>query len=73
MASTRREGQMHALVEPDPCPPRTFTHSASNPASVAPTASIVDDLEGFKPKPNAIAYVIASLSSSSSSDDEFDD
>ena len=63
---------MRAPVEPDPRPPCAFTHSTSTPASVAPTAAIVDDLEGFEPKPDAIAYVIASPGSSSSSGAEFD-
>ena len=63
---------MQAPVRPDPRPPRAFTHSVSTPASVAPTATIVDDLEGFEPEPNAVAYVIAILGSSSSSGDEFD-
>ena len=63
---------MRALVQPDPCPPHTFTHSASTPTSVAPSAAIVDDLEGFEPEPDAIAYIIASLGSSSRSGDEFD-
>ena len=63
---------MRAPVQPNPCPPRAFTHSASTPASVAPTAPIVDDLERFEPEPDAIAYVIASPGSSSSNGDEFD-
>ena len=63
---------MQAPVQPDPRPPRAFTHSASTPASVAPTATFLDDLEGFEPEPDAIAYVIASSGSSSSSGDEFD-
>ena len=63
---------MQAPVEPDPRPACAFMHSASTPASVAPTATIVDDLEGFELEPDAIAYVIASLSSSSSSGDGFD-
>ena len=63
---------MQAPVQPDPRPPRAFTHSASTSASVASTAAIVDDLEGFELEPDAIAYVIASPDSSSSSGDEFD-
>ena len=59
---------MQAPVQPNPRPPRAFTHLASTPTSVAPTAAIVDDLEGFEPEPDAIA----SLGSSSSSGDEFD-
>jgi len=63
---------MRAPVQPDPRPPRAFTHSASTSSSVAPTAAFVDDLEGFEPDPDAIAYVIASPGSSSSSGVEFD-
>ena len=72
MAGTSREGQMQAYVEPDPRPPRAFTHSASTPTSVAPTAAIVDDLERFEPEPDAIAYVIVSPGSSFSSGAKFD-
>ena len=50
------EEQMRAPVHLDPRPPHAFTNSAS----VAPTVAIVDDLEGFEPEPDAIAYVIAS-------------
>ena len=63
---------MWAPVQSDPHPPHAFMHSTSTPASVSPTATIVDDLEGFEPEPDAIAYVIASPGSSSSSGDEFD-
>ena len=63
---------MRAPVQPDPRPPRAFTHSASTSTSVAPTAAFVDDLEGFEPDPDAIAYVIASPGSRSSSGAEFD-
>ena len=63
---------MRAPVQPDPRPPRAFTHSASTSASVAPNATFVDDLDGFEPDPDAIAYVIASPGSSSSSGAEFD-
>ena len=63
---------MWAPVQPDLHPPRAFTHLASTPASVTPTATFVDDLEGFEPDPDAIAYVIASPGSSSSSGAEFD-
>ena len=64
---------MQAPVQPDPHPPRAFTHSSSTSASVAPTTAFVDDLEGFEPDPDAIAYIIASPGSSSSSGAEFDD
>ena len=63
---------MWAPIQPDPRPPRAFTHSTSTPTSVAPTTTIVDDFVGFKSEPDAIAYVIASPDSSSSSGDEFD-
>ena len=63
---------MRAPVQPDPRPPRAFTRSTSTSASVAPTATFVDDLEGFEPDPDAIAYVIASPGSSSSGGAEFD-
>ena len=63
---------MQAPVQPNPRPPHAFTHSASTSSSVAPTAAIVDDLEGFEPEPDAIAYVIVSPGSSSSSGAEFD-
>ena len=62
---------MRAPVQPDPHPPRAFTHSASTSSSVAPTAAFVDDPEGFEPDPDAIAYVIASLGFSSSGGAEF--
>ena len=64
---------MQAPVQPDPRPPHAFRHSASTSSSVAPTATIVDDLEGFEPEPDAIAFVIASPCFSSISSDEFDD
>ena len=55
-------------------PPRASTHSTSTPASAtASTAAIVDDHEGFEPERDAIAYALASPSSSSSSGDVFDD
>ena len=63
---------MRAPVQPDPRPPRAFTHSASTSVSVAPIAAFVDDLEGLEPDPDAIAYIIASPGSSSSSGVEFD-
>ena len=40
MEGTTREGQMHAPVEPNPRPPRAFTHSTSTPVSVAPAAKL---------------------------------
>ena len=63
---------MRASVEPDPDRPHAFTHSASTPVIFAPTATIVEDLKGFEPEPNAIVCVIASSISSSITNDEFD-
>ena len=73
MENTSREGHMRSSIDPDPHPPHAFTHSYSTPSNVAPTIVVVDELEGFEPKQDAIVYVITSPSSSSSIGDEFDD
>ena len=63
---------MRTYVEPDLDRPHAFTHSASTHVIFAPIATIVEDLKGFEPEPNAIVCVIASSISSSITNDEFD-
>ena len=63
---------MRASVEPDIDQHHAYTHLAITLVIFSPTATIVEDLKGFEPEPNAIVCVIASSISSSITNDEFD-